>query len=70
MFALGRLFVQSSDSGTDIAHKPAQAGWGYSRQYAQNWDKIFGKNKKQEGQSDSHGTTARVDDSLKGEDKQ
>jgi hypothetical protein len=32
----------------DIAHKPNKTGWGYTKQYADNWDRIFGKKKKQE----------------------
>jgi hypothetical protein len=29
---------------SDIAFKPASSGWGYTKKYAANWDKIFKKN--------------------------
>lgn len=35
----------SASSNTDLAHKPAKAGWGYSKRYASNWERIFGKGK-------------------------
>ncbi|KAK3233784.1 hypothetical protein CYMTET_55939, partial [Cymbomonas tetramitiformis] len=28
---------------TDIAFKPASSGWGYSKEYAKGYDRIFGK---------------------------
>uniref|UniRef100_A0A6T7UVM2 Uncharacterized protein n=1 Tax=Pyramimonas obovata TaxID=1411642 RepID=A0A6T7UVM2_9CHLO len=30
----------------DIAYKPAKGGWGYTRTYASNWERIFGKKNK------------------------
>jgi len=34
--------ADSSSTTVDYAHKPAKAGWGYSKQYASNWERIFG----------------------------
>lgn len=30
---------------SDIAFKPNDDGWGYTKNYASNWDRIFAKNK-------------------------
>mmetsp|Transcript_13615 Transcript_13615/g.42984 ORF Transcript_13615/g.42984 Transcript_13615/m.42984 type:complete len:149 (-) Transcript_13615:147-593(-) len=36
---------------TDIAFKPTEDGWGYSPQYSENWDRIFGGNTAAKGKS-------------------
>ena len=33
---------------TDIAFKPTENGWGYSKQFSNNWDNIFGGKKKKQ----------------------
>mmetsp|Transcript_924 Transcript_924/g.1199 ORF Transcript_924/g.1199 Transcript_924/m.1199 type:complete len:105 (+) Transcript_924:149-463(+) len=46
-----RCFSSDDDGGdrlhsTDIAFKPAASGWGGGNKYNNNFDDIFGKNKK------------------------
>ncbi|CAB9525826.1 expressed unknown protein [Seminavis robusta] len=49
---------------TDIAFKPAESGWGGTRKYSSNFDKIFG-NKNQAQGNDATGPTA-TDSSTSG----
>ena len=38
---------------TDIAFKPNEDGWGYTRKYKNNWERIFGsKNKGKDAEAD------------------
>jgi hypothetical protein len=46
MMAVQAETASSAESSTvDYAHKPSKAGWGYSRTYATNYERIFGKGK-------------------------
>ena len=40
-----------SKHSTDIAFKPNDDGWGYTKRYANGWDNIFGKKSKAPAES-------------------
>ena len=55
-----------AETARDIAYKPAQSGWGYTKSYASGWDRIFGKKGDSaaatpQKQGTEQGATARPD---------
>eukprot|EP00967_Tisochrysis_lutea_P064513 scaffold83592_cov31-Tisochrysis_lutea.AAC.1 len=70
-----RVRMCSSGSGggsdrlhsTDIAFKPTQDGWGFSRSYSDGWDKIFKKKSRETGEpaSSSPAQDAAADSAFK-----